>query len=371
MNTKISENEKRALFQKCERFLNGHYPLSVKAQLAQVATQVSSEEIGDFYGKGVLIEDFERDIAELLGKPSVVFMPSGTMAQLIAIRIWCERVNNSKFAMHPTSHLELHEQEAYRHLHQLTAVFLGEVDRGLTLHDFELATSDIAAALVELPQRELGGVLPTWSELQQISSHCRERGLRLHLDGARLWETAPYYQKSYSEICESFDSVYVPFYKGLGGIAGAALAGPNDFIEEARVWQRRYGGNLVRLYPYVVSARDSLKQRLPKMSSYHRKAVDIAAALSRVIGIQIVPREPVTNMMHVIFNKPADVIESAFLKIAREQRIAGFLRVTPIQALDGGKDIVSQRCKAELSVGDATLDLATEEIVALFEAVMT
>jgi threonine aldolase len=71
----------------------------------------------------------------------------------------------------------------------------------------------------------------------------------LHLDGARLWECRPFYGRDYAQIAGLFDSVYVSFYKTLGGIAGAALAGPADVIAEARVWQRRQGGNLVRLFP--------------------------------------------------------------------------------------------------------------------------
>ena len=71
----------------------------------------------------------------------------------------------------------------------------------------------------------------------------------MHMDGARLWESAPFYGRSYAEIAALFDTVYVSFYKGVGAIAGAALAGPADFIAEARVWQRRHGGDLVNSTP--------------------------------------------------------------------------------------------------------------------------
>jgi len=90
----------------------------------------------------------------------------------------------------------------------------------------------------------------------------RERNITLQLDGARLWECQPFYQRSYAEIAALFDTVYVSFYKILGGITGAMLLGPEDVIAEARIWQRRHGGNLVRMFPFVLSAKQGLETRL-------------------------------------------------------------------------------------------------------------
>ena len=80
----------------------------------------------DIYGEGALIEDFERQIAALLGKPAAAFMPSGTMAQLIAMRIWTARAALPRFGMHPTSHLSLHEREAYQAVFRLHGAMVGD-----------------------------------------------------------------------------------------------------------------------------------------------------------------------------------------------------------------------------------------------------
>ena len=93
-----------------------------------------------------------------------------------------------------------------------------------------------------MPQREIGGQLPSWSDLEAQVAWARDRGVAVHMDGARLWESGPFYERSYAEIAALFDSVYVSFYKGIGAIAGAALSGPAPFIGEARLWQRRSGG---------------------------------------------------------------------------------------------------------------------------------
>ncbi len=91
------------------------------------------------------------------------------------------------------------------------------------------------------------------------------------LDGARLFESLPFYQKSAADICVLFDSVYVSFYKGIGGIAGAILAGDRDFIEEAIVWKRRHGGDLISLYPYIPSADYYFNQRIDRMERQRSK----------------------------------------------------------------------------------------------------
>src|SRR5262245_19858038 len=213
-------------------------------------------------------------------------MPSGTMAQQIALRIWADRRGSKVVAFHPTSHLELHEQRGYAHLHGLEARLVGGPRSLLTRADLDAVPDRVAALLIELPQREIGGQLPSWEELQSQVAWARERGTALHLDGARLWETQPFYGRALAEIAEPFDSVYVSFYKILGGISGAGLAGPADFVAEARTWLRRHGGNLVTQSPQVLSARAGLRDRLPRVPLYVERARRIASVLRAFPGVR-------------------------------------------------------------------------------------
>jgi threonine aldolase len=298
----------------------------------------------------------------LLGKEAALFMPSGTMSQQIALRVLADRRNSRNVAMHPRNHLDRAEHFGYQHLHGLRGVLIGDTDRLFTLDDLRKVTEPLAALLIELPQRELGGLLPTWEDLVAITGWARERGLGLHMDGARLWECGPYYARPYAEIAALFDTVYVSFYKGLGGIAGAALAGPADMIAEARIWQRRHGGKQVQLYPYVLSARHGLQTRLERMSLYHAKAVEVAAALATLPGVDILPNPPQTHMMHVFLRGERERLRAAAIDLAAETGIWSFesLAVTPLPDLQ----------KIELTVGDATLDLTTGEIAAHFAAIL-
>jgi threonine aldolase len=346
----------------CARFLVHHYPASPRDVLAELAAWTDPELEGDRYGTGPLIADFEAELAALLGKQAALFLPSGTMAQPIALRIWAERVGRRAVAFHPTCHLELHEESGYRLLHGLHGVLVGSCHQPLTRADLDAVREPVAALLLELPQREIGGQLPAWEELEAQCAWARERGAALHLDGARLWECRPFYGRDYATIAGLFDSVYVSFYKTLGGIAGAALAGPPDLIAEARVWQRRQGGNLVRLFPYVLSARKSLAERLGRIEAYVAHAQAVAAALASLPELTLLPSPPQTNMFHLFIRGERAALERALLETAAETGVWLFHPLRPCQ-LPG-------HWMAEWVVGDAGLDIAPEEAAGLLRAVL-
>jgi threonine aldolase len=351
----------QALRARCPRTLSYHGNRNERpaAVLRALAAAVTDDPAPDNYGEGELIASFEREMAQLLGKEAAVFMPSGTMAQQIALRIWADRKGPRHVAFHPLCHLELHEHKSYQMLHGLHAVLVGSPHRLLTLADLGKVGDPLSALLLELPQREIGGQLPSWEELGAIVAWARERGIALHLDGARLWESAPHYGRPHADIAGLFDSVYVSFYKGLGGIAGCVLAGPSSFIAEARVWQRRHGGTLVHLYPYVLSARDALAERLGRMSAYVERARGLAKVLGSLPGVEVVPDAPPTNMMHLYLHGEKERLEAAAVALAEETGVWMFGKLRP-------SPIPTRSC-FELTVGDATMELTDEEVLGLFE----
>lgn len=334
----------------CERFLSGHARRSAADVAREIAESPWAQERNDVYGKGGIVAMLESEVASMLGKEAAVFMPSGTMAQQIALRIWCDDANSNRVAFHPTCHLELWEQDAYHELHRLQAQLIGRRDRLIELDDLP---RDVAAVLLELPQREIGGRLPTWEALVEQCETAHRNGIRLHLDGARLWECQPYYKRSYAEIAALFDSVYVSFYKTIGALPGAMLAGPADFIESARIWQRRHGGNLYNQTMNAISAKICLDRRLPRIAEYVAKAAEVATLLREFPRITVAPESPPTNMMHLYFEGDREALTRAVLTIAEEDRVGLFFTVG-----DAGK--------VESSIGDSALDLPTDEVRHLF-----
>jgi threonine aldolase len=355
--------EAKKIFKTCHRFLTHEYPKTPRQVLSELAEMTDAELEADRYGQGDVIARFESEVAALLGKESAVFMPSGTMCQQIALRIWAERRGTYNVAFHPKSHLETHEEKGYERLHGLHGILVGSADALLALDDLKGITEPVGALLLELPQRDLGGQLPGWEALNEITAWAREHGIPTHLDGARLWECRPFYDREYAEIAQQFDSVYVSFYKILGGIAGSVLAGPADVIAESRTWQRRHGGNLIHLYPFVLSAQKGLRERVGRMEAYHAKAKEVAALLAPLAEIEIVPNPPHTNMMHLFIRGERDKLEAAALDVAMETGIWLFYRLAPA--------LLPGYTKFELTVGEATLDLSGQEIVEVFQMVLT
>lgn len=355
--------ERGAAFGSCDRFLAGHGARSMSETIAEMQSEIEDADRADYYSFGKTLNDFEADVALRLGKAAAVFMPSGTMAQQIALRIWSDQVGHKCVAYHPTCHLELHTSDGLTQLHGINRVLVGERRSLISLEDLEDLAVPISALLLELPQREIGGFLPTWDDLKAQCEWARNKGIKVHMDGARLWEAQPFYERSLVEICSLFDSVYVSCYKGLGGLAGAVLLGDKDYIAQAKVWQQRHGGTLIHHYPTVLSARAGLKKRIHKFASYHKRALEVAEVLSAIPDISVSPNPPHSHMMHVYLRRDRERALDASVEVALVDKVRLFHYLVPMES--------PGVCKFELCLGDSVEALSNEEIDRLFRKVMT
>jgi threonine aldolase len=343
-------------YKKAKYKVPGHGPRNVQV-LKDALMDINEETESEMYGKGKVIDDFQEKMAKYLGKESAVFFPSGTMAQQIALRIWCDQKGINKVAYHPLSHLEIHEEDGLKKLHNIKTILLADKNRVIQLEDVTGIEEDIACLLLELPQREIGGQLPDYKTLEDISAYCKEKGIKLHLDGARLFEILPYYQKSAAEVCTLFDSVYVSFYKGIGGIAGAILAGDQAFTDESKIWKRRHGGDLISLYPYIISADYYFDQRIDKMNQYYEEAKEFARYFNQCHGVSTKPLVPVSNMFHVQFDAPKEDMEKILASIYQETGIGltGYVR-----------EVSNSTSNYEVSIGDLYAQLPKVELQKVF-----
>lgn len=363
--TPPSMAELEAIRQSCTRFLGGHGNRSTAEQLAAIP----ADTVEDHYGEGGVVADLEREVAELLGKAAAVFMPSGTMTQQIALRVHADRRHRRTVLWHPHCHVAVHELDTLDRLHGLNGRAVGRRNHLISIDDLHgkpgaaTAVAEAPAALLlELPQRDLGGELPAWDDLNAQVDWARSVGAAAHMDGARLWMCGGFYERSFAEIAEPFDTVYVSFYKDIGALAGAALAGPEDVIAEAREWRLRHGGRQWTMWPNAASALAGLRLRLPRMPAYREKALELAAALDGLEGATVLPSPPQTSMFHVLFARDAVAMQAAALRIAREDRVWtwGMFAETDVAGIS----------KAELSVGDAALDWTPAEFRSAIERLL-
>lgn len=360
----MTTQDRAALRARCSRHLVGHAPLSLADELEATAAWCREHGVErDHYGDGALIRSFEAEMAERLGQRAAVFMPSGTMAQQIALRIVAERTGNPCFGMPATSHLELHEHHGYRHLHGLRSEWVGPSDGLVLAEHLAGVDGELASLLVELPLRELGGLLPTQQQLDELIEAAQGLGIWLHLDGARLGECRAHFGGTdLGGIAGAFDSVYLSLYKGLGGLFGCVLAGPEDFIEEARIWQRRHGGNLPQSTSAVAASARRLEESLGRMAEWVAQARRVAAALSEVPGVELRPNPPHTNMFHLLVDVDAERLMGARDRWAEQEGLWLFGGVAPKEP--------GERVLVELSLFEPSLACEPAEVARGLAAVL-
>ena len=351
-----------------ERNLMGRHPVSPQDELRSIIAELDRSENAtwDRYGDGGPVAALESQVAALLGKPAAVMFPSGTMAQQSVLRVWCDRQGSRRVAIPGLSHLLHHEQDGPRLLNDFewalltTGVTTGDV--APTVDHLAAIPGGLGAALLELPLRDGGYLLPSWEELEAFSLACSDRGVPLHLDGARIWESAPHLGHSPAEIAALADTVYVSFYKGLRGLAGAVVAGPEEVIAEVRLWRSRHGGTLFTMLPNAVSAMRGLREELPRMAEYHERALQMADLLAAK-GIRTFPQPPHSNAFRLFVEAPGDVVTERVVAVMERERFA----VTP-QWRDS--EDVPGWSWTEFTVGPATMQWSADEAVEVLARVL-
>ncbi|MEV0679240.1 beta-eliminating lyase-related protein [Actinosynnema sp. NPDC050436] len=303
------------------------------------------------------VAELERRVAGLLGKPAALFFPSGTMAQQTALRVHADRRHCRTFAAHPQTHLALWEAQGPATVHHLVHRPVGDPHELITLDELRRVREPLSALLLELPQREIGGLLPEWDDLVAQTAWARERGAAVHLDGARLWESQPFYDRPVAEIAALADTAYVSLYKGLEGVRGAVLAGPEDVVGEASVWRTRLGGNLPDAWPEAVAALVGLDETLPRMAGFLDHARAIAAAINADGYARTRPEVPQTPLFHVLLPVSREVASAASRRLLEE---TGIELPTHLRATG-----VPDRCALELSIGVTADDFTPAEVAEL------
>jgi len=354
------------LLARCSTILPGHRARPPAELYAAMAAWCEANEIKhDVYGEGALIQAFERKVADLLGFEAAVFCISGTMTQVTALRLAAMERNRAPVALHPTSHIFVHERGNHQLLGHFDALQIGDRNRPWTAADITAIPDHLAAVGLEIPMREIGGQLSDWDELQAIKAHCKAKDIHLHMDGARLWEAAAGYGRHVAEIAAGFDSVYVSLYKGIGGLGGAMLAGSHDFVARAAEWFRRQGGNVIHRSPYIVAAAMQFDERLAAMPDYFRRTQLLYDALREHPVLQVNPARPQANMLHIHLPVSRERALAIRRELAAEHGVWIFNRIN--------HGVLPGSSYFELYVGDNLLaagEARVREAVALLAAVV-
>ncbi|WP_461030615.1 threonine aldolase family protein, partial [Streptomyces sparsus] len=316
-----------AAWNRAERTLATHLVRPMADRVAELVEHAPAAhdlaEWTDTYGDGVVTAVEERTAAAL-GMPAAAWFPTGTMAQQVALRCWAGRTGNPTVALHPLAHPERWERQALTQVSNLRILHAGSGTQPTGVEDVTALDEPFGTLMLELPLRDGGFVLPSWEELTATVTAAREREAVVHFDGARLWECAPHFGRSLPEIAALADSVYVSFYKSLGGLSGAALAGPESLVAEAKAWRHRYGGAVFQQWPAALSALAGLDRELPRLLEYVAHARVVAATLRQAFSdaglpwFRIHPEQPHTHQFQVWLPFDAPALDEASVRQPEE-----------------------------------------------------
>ncbi|EIN13587.1 hypothetical protein PUNSTDRAFT_58100 [Punctularia strigosozonata HHB-11173 SS5] len=233
----------------------------------------------------------EAHMAKLTGKEAALFMPSGTMSNQIALRTWLTQPPYSVLC-DVRAHINKYEAGGTA-FHSGAAMTLVTPSNGhhLTLADVKaniVLSQDVHCAptsIVELENTLNGTIIPQ-SEVIAISDYVHSVGLKMHLDGARIWHVAAETGTPIKELCDPFDSVSLCFSKGLGAPIGSCLVGPKDFIRKARWFRKLFGGGMRQTGILSGSAAYALTYNFPRLLEVHALTRKLEAGLQQ-IGAEI------------------------------------------------------------------------------------
>lgn len=329
----------------------------------EMRAAMASAPVGDdVLGDDPTVIRLEERVAELLGKEAAVYVPSGTMANQIALRVHTR--HGDRVVMEAESHIRMHESGAPAALAGVTTVPVDGV-HGIFTPDqvFDAAPGPspefppglfdpTTLVTMENTHNEAGGTVWPLDAMRAVNGVARDLGLAVHLDGARLWNATAASGVDLDQYADTAETVNVCFSKGLGAPVGSALAGPREVIDRGRWFKKMYGGGFRQAGIIAAGALHALEHNRERLVDDHANARRFAEAAADLPGLTVDIESVQTNMV--------------FVDVADASRFAGRLRSAGVDTLALGTTRI--RAVFHLDVSDANTTRAIEilrEVVSL------
>lgn len=265
---------------------------------------MASATLGDDVLEGdPSVRALEAKVAELLGKEAALFIPSGTMANLLAIM--CQTKPGDEIICDANSHIYYYETGGFASVCGCSIRF-AQGERGLLTADdiTHLVRQDdehfprTSLVSVENTHNRGGGSVWPIEQLAEVYGEAKSLDLRVHMDGARLWNACAASDLEPADYAEFADTVSVCFSKGLGCPVGSALVGDDETIAKARRRRKMVGGSMRQAGMLAAAASYALDHNRPRMSEDHTRAQNLARRLEEVQGLTVDTDRVQTNMVY-------------------------------------------------------------------------
>ena len=264
----------------------------------------------DVLGDDPTVQRLERLAAKTVGKEAAVFVPSGTMGNQIALACHCNR--GDAILIEEEAHILYYEVGAPAILAGVVTLTLpstrGVMDPGhieARITKASLHTPGTTLLCLENTHNRGGGTIIPAETMAQYAQLAQRAGIKIHLDGARVFNASVALGTPVTEITKHVESVSFCLSKGLGSPVGSLLCGDREFIDHARIWRKRLGGGMRQAGILAACGIVSLTQMVDRLADDHANAKRVAAGLVGLPGLCVEPETVQTNMVMVDTVEPS------------------------------------------------------------------
>jgi threonine aldolase len=268
---------------------------------------MAAAEVGDdVYGEDPTVNHLQKRAAEIFGKEAALFVPTGCMGNLIAIKIWTHHGN--EVICEERSHVNLYELASMSAIAGCMPRAVYGTDQGImTWPQVEAAIrpkiyydSQTALICLENSSNMWGGTVYPTERVDEICKNAHALGLKVHLDGARVFNAAAALNEPVSRMTKNVDSIMFCLSKGLGAPVGSMIVGSKEFIERARIYRKMYGGGMRQVGVLAAAGLVALENSPQRLHEDHANAKELAEGVAKLPGVKINPAHVRTNI--VIFD---------------------------------------------------------------------
>jgi len=307
-------------------FVSDGIPLSPLAYTQLLSELTKKDDLkADYYSLNGCVEDLENKMAQLLGKEAAMFMPTGTLANHLAIRTLAGTAN--RVILQHESHVYNDTGDSTQVLSNLNLIPLGidkatftvdEVNEVLKRTAGGRVNSKVGVISIESPVRRKTGEMFDYEQMKQISALAKTSNIKMHLDGARLFLASAYSGISPATYASLFDTVYVSLYKYFNAASGAILAGPKDLIAPMYHTRRMFGGGLHQVWPFAAVALHFLDGFQDRYSKARSVAEELIKKLDSHNSFEI---ERIPNGTNIFKMKTKGISPQAFAENLKKKNI--------------------------------------------------
>ena len=267
---------------------------------------MAEAEVGDdVYGEDPTVNRLEERAAEIFGKEAALFVPTGCMGNLIAIKVWTH--HGDEVICEERSHVNLYELASMSAIAGCMPRATRGEDGILTWKQIEAVIrpkiyydSQTALVCLENTSNMAGGTVYPTAQVDDICDHAHALGLKVHLDGARIFNAATALGDNVAQMTRSVDSVMFCLSKGLGAPVGSMIAGAHAFIEKGRIYRKMFGGGMRQAGVIAAAGLIALEKSPARLHIDQENAKWLAEGIAAIRGLSIDPKKVRSNI--VIFD---------------------------------------------------------------------